>query len=117
VGDLPRGVVLQWRRWCMHPRYHVGAEGDAVREKFAGARFPIVALSITDDELMTERGTRVLIDCYENAPRQLQRIAPADVGVQRIGHFGFFRRQFEPTLWRRLEHLLAGFGVPVRAVS
>jgi predicted alpha/beta hydrolase len=110
VGDLPRGVVLQWRRWCLHPRYHVGAEGEAVRRQFAGARFPVVALSITDDELMTERGTRVLIDCYENAPRQIQRIAPADVGAQRIGHFGFFRPQFEATLWRRLERLLAGFG-------
>lgn len=110
VGDLPRGVVMQWRRWCLHPRYHVGAEGEAVRQRFAAARFPVVALSITDDELMTERGTRVLIDCYENAPRQLQRIAPADVGAQRIGHFGFFRAQFEPTLWRRLEQLLAGFG-------
>jgi predicted alpha/beta hydrolase len=109
VGDLPRGVVLQWRRWCMHPRYHVGAEGEAVRRQFAGARFPVVALSITDDEMMTERGTRVLLDCYENAPRELQRIAPADVGVDRIGHFGFFRSQFEGTLWRRLERLLAGF--------
>ncbi|HSB22652.1 MAG TPA: alpha/beta fold hydrolase [Burkholderiaceae bacterium] len=112
VGDLPRGVVLQWRRWCMHPRYHVGAEGEAVRERFAGARFPVVALSITDDELMTERGTRVLIDCYENAPREVQRIAPADVGAQRIGHFGFFRPHFESTLWRRLEALLAGFRAP-----
>jgi predicted alpha/beta hydrolase len=112
VGDLPRGVVLQWRRWCLHPRYHVGAEGEAVRAQFAAATFPIVALSITDDEMMTERGTRVLIDCYENAPRELQRIAPADVGVQRIGHFGFFRRQFQPTLWRRLEHLLVGFARP-----
>ena len=112
VGDLPRGVVMQWRRWCMHPRYHVGAEGEAVRERFAGARFPVVALSITDDELMTERGTRVLIDCYENAPREVQRIAPADVGAQRIGHFGFFRPQFESTLWRRLEALLAGFRAP-----
>ncbi len=109
VGDLPRGVALQWRRWCLHPRYHVGAEGEAVRARFAAAKFPIVALSITDDEMMTERGTRVLIDCYENAPRELQRIAPADVGVPRIGHFGFFRRQFQPTLWCRLEQLLAGF--------
>ena len=25
VGDLPRGVMLQWRRWCLDPRYHVGA--------------------------------------------------------------------------------------------
>ncbi|MBE7417469.1 MAG: alpha/beta fold hydrolase [Ideonella sp.] len=109
VGDLPRGVVLQWRRWCLNPRYHVGAEGEAVRVRFAGARFPIVALSITDDEMMTERGTRVLIDCYESAPRELQRIAPADVGVPRIGHFGLFRRQFETTLWPRVERLLAGF--------
>lgn len=107
VGDLPRGVILQWRRWCMNPRYHVGAEGPAVREAFAGARFPVVAWSMTDDELMTERGTQVLIDCYENAPRELQRIAPGDVGAKRIGHFGFFRPQFEATLWQRLEQGLA----------
>src|SRR5512138_3041481 len=56
VGDLPAGVVLQWRRWCLHPRYHVGAEGAPVRERFEAVRFPLVALSITDDELMTERG-------------------------------------------------------------
>jgi predicted alpha/beta hydrolase len=110
VGDLPRGVVMQWRRWCLHPGDHVGAEGETVRRQFAGVRFPVVALSITDDELMTERGTRVLLDCYENAPREMQRIAPADVGAQRIGHFGFFRPQFETTLWRRLERLLSGFG-------
>jgi predicted alpha/beta hydrolase len=109
VGDLPRGVILQWRRWCMNPRYHVGAEGAAAREAFAGARFPVVALSITDDELMTERGTRVLIDCYENAPCELQRIAPADVGAPRIGHFGLFRPQFQATLWQRVEQRLGGF--------
>ena len=112
VGDLPRGVVMQWRRWCMHPRYHVGAEGEHVRRQFESVRFPVVALSMTDDELMTERGTHVLVDCYANAPRRVERIAPADVQVRRIGHFGFFRPQFEPTLWRRLEQLLAGFGAP-----
>jgi len=109
VGDLPRGVVLQWRRWCMHPRYHVGAEGEALRQAFAGARFPVVALSMTDDELMTERGTRVLIDCYENAPRELLRIAPADVQARRIGHFGFFREPFSSTLWPRAAALLQRF--------
>jgi predicted alpha/beta hydrolase len=107
VGDVPRGVMLQWRRWCLNPRYHVGHEGEALRRQFAAARFPIVALSITDDELMTERGTRKLIDCYENAPRELQRIAPSDVNARRIGHFGFFRPQFEATLWARVRDLLA----------
>ena len=106
VGDLPKGVMLQWRRWCLHPRYHVGAEGAAVREQFEAARFPLVALSITDDELMTERGTRVLVDCYPNAPRRIERIAPADVQARRIGHFGLFREQFQATLWPRMTALL-----------
>ena len=109
VGDLPRGVVLQWRRWCLDPRYHVGAEGPAVREQFAQVRFPVVALSMTDDELMTERGTRVLVDCYANAPRRIERIAPADVKAHRIGHFGFFRDQFQSSLWTRSVALLQGF--------
>ncbi len=109
VGDLPAGVVLQWRRWCMHPRYHVGAEGARVREQFEAARFPVVALSITDDEFMTERGTRVLVDCYANAPRRIERIAPADVKAKRIGHFGFFRIQFQASLWSRTAALLQGF--------
>jgi len=66
---------------------------------------------------MTERGTRVLIDCHENAPSEVQRIAPGDVGARRIGHFGFFWPQFESTLWRRLEALLAGFRAPPIAAS
>lgn len=112
VGNLPKGVVLQWRKWCLHPRYHVGAEGQAVREQFEAARFPVVALSITDDELMTERGTRVLVDCYANAPRRIERIAPVDVQAKRIGHFGFFREQFQSTLWQRTARLLHGFHTP-----
>ncbi|AKJ31227.1 alpha/beta fold hydrolase [Caldimonas brevitalea] len=109
VGDLPSGVALQWRRWCLHPRYHVGAEGDAVRHAFEQARFPVVALSMTDDELMTERGTRVLVDCYANAPRRIERITPQDANAPSIGHFGFFREQFEATLWRRASELFQGF--------
>jgi predicted alpha/beta hydrolase len=112
VGDLPAGVVLQWRKWCLNPRYHVGAEGSPVREKFEAARFPLVALSMTDDELMTERGTRVLVDCYANAPRRVERIAPADVQARRIGHFGFFRDQFQTSLWARTLVLLQGFQAP-----
>lgn len=115
VGDLPRGVILQWRRWCLNPRYHVGHEGEALRRQFAAASFPIVALSMTDDELMTERGTRVLIDCYENAPRELLRIAPSDANTKRIGHFGFFRAQFEATLWTRVAGVLRRFEQAVAA--
>ncbi|MDM0045183.1 alpha/beta fold hydrolase [Variovorax dokdonensis] len=102
VGDLPRGVILQWRRWCLDPRYSVGAEGEAAARSYARVRFPVLALSMTDDELMTFEGTRSLLSLYPAAPQSLQRIAPADVQARRIGHFGFFREQFSQSLWPRL---------------
>lgn len=102
VGDLPAGVMMQWRRWCLHPQYSVGAEGEPVRQRYASVRFPVTALSITDDELMTLRGTHSLINLYENAQREVHRIAPADLAVRRIGHFGPFRHEHESKLWPRM---------------
>ena len=113
VGDLPRGVILQWRRWCLNPRYSVGAEGPLAERSYAQVRFPVLALSITDDELMTLRGTESLVGFYSAAPTAVQRIAPADVQARRIGHFGFFREQFDQSLWPRAIdslHRLAALG-------
>ncbi len=105
VGDLPAGVVLQWRKWCLDPLYSVGAEGERARLSYAHATFPVLALSITDDELMTWRGTQHLINLYTGTHRRFERIAPADAGVNRIGHFGFFRQQFSHNLW---PHMVQG---------
>ena len=77
-------------------------EGEAARESFARARFPVLALSITDDELMTLRGTQSLMSFYENAPRKIERIAPSELAVRRIGHFGPFRTEQETKLWPRM---------------
>jgi predicted alpha/beta hydrolase len=106
VGDLPRGVILQWRRWCLDPRYSVGAEGEPVRQRYASVRFPVLALSITDDELMTLRGTHSLVNLYENARREVHRIAPADLSLPRIGHFGAFRPEHETRMWPRMAEWL-----------
>jgi predicted alpha/beta hydrolase len=112
VGDLPAGVVMQWRKWCLSPRYSVSAEGEEVRRRYANARFRVHALSITDDELMTLRGTHSLVDLYENAPREVERLSPADIGVRRLGHFGPFRSEHEKQLWPRLAQWLAGLDRP-----
>ena len=99
VGDLPRGVMEQWRSWCTNPEYAIGVEGDDTRRSFAAVRVPITALSFVDDEMMSERNTESLHGFYVNAPRMIRRIAPKDVGAKRIGHFGFFKAQFEKSLW------------------
>jgi predicted alpha/beta hydrolase len=99
VGDLPRGVIEQWRRWCLSPEYVVSAEGGGVREAYASVRTPILSVSFTDDEMMSARGIRSLHALYANAPIEYRRIAPGEIGVRSIGHFGFFRPQFEQSLW------------------
>jgi predicted alpha/beta hydrolase len=100
IGDLPRGVMEQWRRWCLHPDYAAGAEGASARARYAAVRAPMVSLSFTDDELMSAWSIESLHGLYENAARTMKRIAPADVGVPGIGHFGFFRTMAERPLWR-----------------
>lgn len=115
VGDLPAGVILQWRKWCLNPRYSVGAEGEAVRQSYARARFPVFALSVADDELMTLRGTHSLVGLYENAPRHIERIAPAELALRRIGHFGPFRSEQEGKLWPRMDAWLRQLHAPVTA--
>ncbi len=112
VGNLPAGVIHQWRRWCMHPRYSAGAEGAEVAQRYARARFPVLAWSFSDDELMTLRGTHSLIKLYSAAPSQVLTLHPVEVPSRRIGHFGFFREAMRPTLWPRslaaLQSLAAG---------
>lgn len=99
VGDLPRGVMEQWRRWCLSREYVVSAEGERVRAAYASVRTPMLSLSFTDDEMMSEHGVRALHALYASAPIEYRRIGPHEIGVQRIGHFGFFRQQFEQALW------------------
>ena len=101
VGDLPAGVILQWRRWCMHPRYSAGAEGPEAAQRYARVRFPIQSWSFGDDEMMTLRGIRSLLTLYSAAPHKLQVIHPVEVPSRRIGHFGFFREAMQGTLWQR----------------
>lgn len=104
VGDLPRGVIEQWRRWCLDREYAVGAEGPEVRRLFAEVETPIVSLSFTDDEYISARNIASLHGFYSGAPRTMKRLAPGDVGLPRVGHFGFFRRGQAEPLWR--PHLL-----------
>jgi len=104
VGDVPGPAMKQWRRWCLDPDYVVGAEGEAMRARYAAVDTPIHSLSFTDDEFMSERSIAALQAFFAGAPRTATRLHPREVGESRIGHFGFFRPRYEQSLWR--PHLL-----------
>lgn len=95
VGDLPRGVTWQWRRWCLHPDYHLSEPG--YRERYARFTAPILSLSFEDDDINTRNGIDFLHSSYPNVERR--HIHPRDAGQPRIGHFGFFNERCRDPLW------------------
>lgn len=97
IGDLPAGVMRQWRTWCLHRDYCVGVTG--AYRRYAELKTPILSLSFTDDEFMSRANVESMHGFYAGAPREMKRIAPRAVGARRIGHFGFFRPRFAASLW------------------
>ena len=95
--DLPRGVAIEWASWCRHPRYLVGALG--VEERYRRVATPLRAYAISDDAFAPERAVAALLELYPNAPGELRRVTPGELGMKTIGHFGFFREAFRDSLW------------------
>lgn len=98
IGNVPTGAMLQWRRWCLTPDYILSGEPGA-RQAYASAEFAVLGLTFADDELLLEEGSIMLHAAYRKRPPDYRLIAPAQFGLKRIGHFGFFKPQSEAALW------------------
>lgn len=99
VGDLPRGVFWQWRRWCLHPHYAQGAEAPEVAQRPAAVRYPLHALVMEDDEMMSVAAIASLLRWHSHAPHRVQSVPAQLAPGGRIGHLGFFRAQMASALW------------------
>ena len=104
--DLPPGVALEWASWCRHPRYLVGALG--VEDAYAQVHAPVRAYAISDDPFAPLRAVEALGNLYPNSRWETRQLAPRDVGVNTVGHFGFFRERFRASLWRESADWLEG---------
>lgn len=102
IADLPGPVMRQWRQWCLHPEYLLGVEGEHNRQRYAAISTPILSLSFSDDELLSQRNIHAMHDAYINAPQQRVCVDPQQVGLERIGHFGFFREHIAGSVWEEL---------------
>jgi predicted alpha/beta hydrolase len=76
----------------------VGALG--VDDAYARVRSPLRAYAITDDPFAPLGAVQALAALYPNAPWETRQVAPSELGVKSIGHFGFFRERFRDSLWR-----------------
>ncbi|MFB9269693.1 alpha/beta fold hydrolase [Bradyrhizobium erythrophlei] len=98
--DLPKGVLEQWTRWVMSPRYLLDDATLTARENFPKFKGALRALSMTDDPWATRPAVELLCSAFTSITPEIISIRPADAGVEKIGHLGFFRSEHRDTLWR-----------------
>lgn len=97
--DLPAGVAEEWAEWCSNPEYLMGLH-PAARPRFARFDRPTLFYSFTDDDYAPEAAVDHLVRALAKAPLSHRRFHPRELGVDDVGHFGFFRPRFERSLWR-----------------
>jgi predicted alpha/beta hydrolase len=93
--DLPGGVALEWARWCRNRDYLLG-DDTLPLERYENFDAPILAYSIDDDDWGTAPAVDDMMRAYRNVTRR--HLAPADYGLAKIGHMGFFRQGSE-AIW------------------
>ncbi|HKG91465.1 MAG TPA: hypothetical protein VKA84_06235, partial [Gemmatimonadaceae bacterium] len=102
--DLPRGVALEWARWCRRPEYLGDWSGHAA---FAA---PLLTVGFDDDPIAPPRAVEALHVRYGSPDKRRRQVRAEELGVRRIGHFGFFRPTAEP-LWREVVEWVEGQGL------
>ncbi len=104
MEDLPKSVVAQWRTWCAKPDYFFNEQfyGKTVPAgKFKQYNFPVQIFWTTDDPISNKDSIPAYWNQIENQDiTSIKKIEPADYGQKKIGHFGFFRKSLQDTLWQ-----------------
>lgn len=106
--NLPKGVMMQWRRWCLKEGYAVEKEGQWLKERFANVNVPIHAIAFSDDEMMSMKNIDMLHSQFSSANITRQTVNAKDVGHKRIGHIGWHKERYQ-SMWEQVfKPLLTG---------
>jgi predicted alpha/beta hydrolase len=101
--DLPLGVGMQWRKWCINPKYFETDFGKSIKNLYYDqVRIPLKSIQISDDPIANNVTANKMLTYYKNATISIDRVTPKSLGVDKIGHTGFFSRRFKETLWVKL---------------
>lgn len=96
--DMPKGVMMQWRRWCLNKDYSIGCEGDWLRERFANVTIPMTGIAFSDDDMMSMKNVEILHSFFTAAEKKMVTVTPEDIGQKRIGHIGWHKARYRK-LW------------------
>jgi predicted alpha/beta hydrolase len=86
--DLPRGVAMEWGKWCRNRSYLLG-DASLPLHRYADFTAPVLAYSFGDDAWGTPASVDAMMSAYPNVERR--HVDPGAEGLASIGHVGFFR--------------------------
>lgn len=115
---LPAGIAEQWRRFCRNPHYISDDSGEPLRPFNDRLDIPMHFTGFADDRVAPPGSIRALFAYYPKARIDYRAIAPAELGLSEIGHFGYFRKNFPATEWQHaVDWLRSVTATPVPALA
>ena len=115
--DLPREVAYDWARRrrpaLIRSRRDEQRFGPFV-SRYAEFRAATLSISISDDAFAPPPAAERLLAMYPSLAATRETVTPRDLGVARLGHFGFVRRPVGEHFWNRAaDWLIDGAPAPI----
>jgi len=115
--DIPKGVAMQWaRRRTPILRSSAAAfpidRMQRLVKRFSQTQLDTLILTFTDDGFATEAGAARVRDYFPRLTVEHWLISPSQVGLKRIGHFGFFRQEARFSMWPKMVKYLTSAQEP-----
>lgn len=99
TANLPAGIARSWARWGRSPHYVCDARGLPLRPHNDDIAMPLRWMSFSDDPIAPFDAVEALRPYYPKAAIERLHLAPADLGAESVGHFGFFRKSIARRPW------------------
>jgi predicted alpha/beta hydrolase len=96
---LPHGVAREWARWGRTEDWLL-SHVDGARARYRAFDRPLRAYAIEDDPIAPPRAVSDLLQQFDAARVDRVDLAPADLGLTKLGHFGLFRPGPAERIWR-----------------
>ena len=87
-----RRLIRDWAHQGLTGRYHVPESPLDFEELLMGLELPILAISFTDDLYGPASAVSRLLSKMTRSRTTRVQLSPADLGVERLGHFGWMKQ-------------------------
>ncbi len=113
MENLPKNVVLEWRAWCSkeHYLFDEAFYGKTIpKGNFQELPFPIQVYYAADDTISSVKNVKNFWKHIKSTKAiDFTKFEPKDLDVDKIDHFGYFKKRMKNTFWEMTRLKLEAF--------